>query len=256
MFYVKNHKQLNMFDPWEYLGPKRRKELDKSWSGLFRHKILQTLPVNILRKHYHSSNGRPSKELYSMLGLMILQQMHDLTDDQAVEQFAFNIKYHYALDITNSSDTYSYVSLRSIWKVRQILTEENLHEILFDKINQKLEKIFKIDFRNQRIDSVHIQSNMRHLGRISLFCKTIKKFLINLKRHHRAHFDKLDKSLKARYLDKKEEAVFALVKPSQSHGTLNQIAQDIFTLIERGKTKESVCSMDTFKLLVRLFQEQ
>jgi len=256
MFYVKNHKQLNMFDPWEYLGPKRRKELDKSWSGLFRHKILQTLPVNILRKHYHSSNGRPSKELYSMLGLMILQQMHDLTDDQAVEQFAFNIKYHYALDITNSSDTYSYVSLRSIWKVRQILTEENLHEILFDKINQKLEKIFKVDFRNQRIDSVHIQSNMRHLGRISLFCKTIKKFLINLKRHHRAYFDKLGKSLKARYLDKKEEAVFALVKPSQSHGTLNQIAQDIFTLLERFKTKEVVCSMDTFKLLVRLFQEQ
>ena len=100
---------------------KRRKELDKSWSGLFRHKILQALPVNVLRKYYHSSNGRPSKELYSMLGLMILQQMHDLTDDQAVEQFAFNIKYHYALDITDSSDTHSYVSLRSIWKMRQIL---------------------------------------------------------------------------------------------------------------------------------------
>ena len=256
MFHVKNHKQLNICDPWEYLGPKRRKELDRSWPGLFRYKILETLPVDALRTHYHASNGRPSKELYAMLGLMILQQMHDLTDEQAVEQFAFNIKWHYALDITNTSDTYSYVSLRSIWKMRQMLTDENLHETLFAQITKKLTKIFDVDPKKQRIDSVHIQSNMRHLGRISLFCKTIKKFLANLKRHHRTHIDKLNKELTARYLVKKEEAVFALVKPSQSPGTLNQIAQDIFTLIERFKAKETVCTMDSFKLIVRLFQEQ
>ena len=255
MFNAKNHKQLNMFDPWEYMGPKRRKELDKSWAGLFRHKILKTLPVDKLRKHFHSSNGRPSKELYSMLGMMVLQQMHDLTDEQAVEHFSFNIKYHYALDITGLSDAHSYVSLRTIWKMRQLLTEENLHEVLFEHINKKLAKIFKVDFKRQRLDSVHIQSNMRHLGRLSLFCKTIKKFLNNLKRHHRGQFDNLDKSLTARYINKKEEAVFALVKPSQSHGTLSQIAQDIFSLVEEFKTKDA-CSMDSFKMLVRLFREQ
>ena len=256
MFHVKNHKQFNIFDPWEHLGPKRRRELDRSWSGLFRNKILQILPVDELRKHYHANNGRPTKELFAMLGMMILQQMHDLTDEQAVEQFAFNIKWHYALDITNSADTYSYVSLRSIWEMRRILTKDDLHEVLFNRIAKKLAKTFKVDFSKQRIDSVHIQSNMRHFGRISLFCKTIKKFLLNLKRQHRVAFDKLDKSLKARYLDKKEEAVFALVKPSESHGTLNQLAQDIFTFIAKFKTSKSVSSMGSFKLLVRLFQEQ
>lgn len=255
MFNAKNHKQLNMFDPWEHLGPKRRKELDKSWAGLFRHKILKTLPVAELSKHYHSSNGRPSKEMYAMLGMMVLQQMHDLTDEQAVEQYSFNIKYHYALDITGFSDSQSYVSLRTIWKMRQLLIQENLHDVLFKKINKKLAKIFKVDFKHQRIDSVHIQSNMRHLGRISLFCRTIKKFLNNLKRQHKGQFDKLDNSLTVKYLNKKEEAVFALVKPSQSNGTLNQIAQDIFSLIDKFKTKD-VSSMDSFKLLIRLFQEQ
>lgn len=255
MFNAKNHKQLNMFDPWVHLGPKRRKELDKSWAGLFRHKILMTLPVDELSKHYHSSNGRPSKEMYAMLGMMVLQQMHDLTDEQAVEQYSFNIKYHYALDITGFSDSQAYVSLRTIWKMRQLLIQENLHDVLFKKINQKLAKIFKVDFKHQRLDSVHIQSNMRHLGRISLFCRTIKKFLNNLKRQHRGQFDKLDNSLTARYLNKQEEAVFALVKPSQSSGTLNQIAQDIFCLIDEFKTKD-VSSMDSFKLLIRLFQEQ
>jgi hypothetical protein len=64
MFHVKNHKQRNIFDPWAHLGPKRRKMLEKSWAGLFQTKILPTLPVDALRKHYHDWNGRPSKELF------------------------------------------------------------------------------------------------------------------------------------------------------------------------------------------------
>jgi len=256
MFYVKNHKQLNIFDKWAYLGAKRRKELDQSWAGLFRNKILQTLPVEELRKHYHEINGRPTKELYSMLGMMILQQMHDLTDEQVVEQFSFNIKWHYALNITSTSDAYSYVSLRSIWEMRRILTTEDLHQVLFEKITKKLAKIFKVDLKKQRIDSVHIKSNMRHLGRISLFCRTIKKFLVNLKRHQRSLFDHLDDSLRSRYLNKKEEAVFALVKPSESHNTLSQLAQDMYILVNTFSAKATTKNMDSFKLLARLFQEQ
>jgi hypothetical protein len=40
-----------------------------------------------------------------MVGTMILQQMHDLSDEQTVEQFAFNLQWHYALNITCNSDT-------------------------------------------------------------------------------------------------------------------------------------------------------
>lgn len=256
MFHTKNHKQYNIFDPWGHLGPKRRKIMDKSWSGLFRREILTELPVEALREYYHDSDGRPTKELYSMIGLMILQQMHDLTDEQAVEQFCFNVQWHYALDITDVSDASSYVSLRSLWTMRDRLTEKGLHKILFAKVAQKLAKVFKVDLSKQRIDSVHIQSNMRHLGRIGLFVKTIKKFLVNLKRHRPSLLDALDKDLKSRYLKKKEEAVFALVKPTQAHATLDQLAKDIFFLVERFSSVESVNEMSSFKLLVRLFQEQ
>ena len=256
MFYSKNHKQLNIFDPWGHLGPKRRKMMDKSWSGLFRREILPELPVDALRQYYHECDGRPTKELFSMLGLMILQQMHDLTDEQAVDQFCFHVQWHYALDITDHSDASSYVSLRTLWTMRNHLTELGLHKVLFDKVAQKLAKIFKIDFSKQRIDSVHIQSNMRRLGRIGLFVKTIKKFLVNLKRHHPSLLEALDKDLRTRYLDKKQEAVFALVKPTQSHATLDQLAKDTYSLVERFSSVECVNDMSSFKLLVRLFREQ
>ena len=256
MFFAKNHKQLNIIDRWGHLGPKRRRIMDKSWSGLFRREILPELPVDALREYYDDCEGRPTKELFAMVGLMILQQMHDLTDEQAVEQFCFNVQWHYALDITDDSDASSYVSLRSLWTMRYQLTERGLHKVLFGKVAQKLAEVFKVDLSKQRLDSVHIQSNMRRLGRISLFVKTIKKFLVNLKRHHPSVLDALDEDLRTRYLKKKQEAVFALVKPTQAHATLDQLAKDIFFLVERFNAVESVNGMSSFKLLVRLFQEQ
>lgn len=48
--------------------------------------------------------GRPTKELYSIIGALVLQQMHDLSDEQTVSQMAFNQQWHYALDITDPSD--------------------------------------------------------------------------------------------------------------------------------------------------------
>jgi len=256
VFNAKDDKQPYIFDPFSYLGSSRRRLLDQSWAGIFREHILSGLPVNKLRKYYHKTEGRPTNEMYSMVGLMILQQMHDLTDEQAVEQFAFNIKWHYALNITGNSDQVAYVSLKSLWTMRNILTEEGLYNALFDTTCQTLADVFKVDFTKQRLDSVHIKSNMRHLGRISLFSRTIKKFLVNLKRHHRVLFDKLDQKRFLCYVNKKEESLFAAVKPSETSHTLDMLAQDTCFLIEQFAAMEKVCNMSSYKLLARLFEEQ
>jgi len=253
---VKSDKQPYIFDPFSHLGPSRRRLLAQSWAGIFRDQILPELPVDELRKYYHETDGRPTNEMYSMVGLMILQQMHDLTDEQAVEQFAFNIKWHYALNITGNSDQVAYVSLKSLWSMRNLLTEEGLYTVLFDKTCQTLAKFFEVDFAKQRIDSVHIKSNMRHLGRISLFSRTIKKFLINLKRHQRVLFDKLDQDRLLRYINKNEESLFAAVKPSETSHTLDKLAQDAFFLIDHFAAMEKVTNMSSYKLLARLFNEQ
>jgi len=256
VFNVKSDKQPYIFDPFSYLGDSRRHLLEKSWAGIFREHILPELPVNEFRKYYHETDGRPTNEMYSMVGLLILQQMHDLTDEQAVEQFAFNIKWHYALNITGNSDQVAYVSLKSLWTMRNLLTEEGLYDVLFDTTCKTLAEVFKVDFAKQRLDSVHIKSNMRHLGRIGLFSRTIKKFLVNLKRHHRCLFDKLDQDRFLRYIKKKEESIFAAVKPSGTAHKLNILAQDTFFLVERFASIEKVSNMSSYKQLARLFNEQ
>ncbi len=256
MFHVKNHKQGRIFDPWSHLGPKRRKLLDKSWAGLFQQEILPVLPVDTLRSHYHEWNGRPTKELHSMIGMMILQQMHDLTDEQTIEQFCFNIQWHYALNITSPEDAASYICGKSVWTMREKLSTEEAYNDIFATTLKRLAETFEADLSKQRLDSVHLQSNMRHLGRIGLFVKTIKNFLNNLKRQHRNLFDQLDQELIKRYLSKNTESLFASVKPTDSTRTLDQLATDLLTLTDRFSSVVTIQNMSSLKQLIRLFKEQ
>ncbi len=66
-----------------------------------------------------------------MIGLMILPQMHDLTDEQAVEQFCFNIQWYYALNITSPEDPAFYVSHKSLWTMRDKLSTQKIDNDFF-----------------------------------------------------------------------------------------------------------------------------
>ena len=256
MIYIKDHKTPDMFDPFPFLGPKRKERIEASWAKVFREHILTTLPVEQVFSQYDSAMGAPTKELYAMLGLMVIQQMQDLTDEEAVDQFAYNIQWHYALNITSTADADTYVSPKTLWNMREILIERNLYQVIFEDVLKKLADVFKVDVSKQRLDSVHIYSNMRHLGRIGIFVNTIKKFLVNLKRHHKDLYEALDKAVTDRYMTKQGEAVFSMVKPSESINTLATLADDVFTLAERFRGNDPVTSMSTYQLLTRLLKEQ
>jgi len=45
---------------------------------------------NEIKSCFHERMGRPTKELRTMLGVVLLQQMFDLTDEETVRQVAFN----------------------------------------------------------------------------------------------------------------------------------------------------------------------
>ena len=255
MIRINDHKQQQIFDPWSFLSPKRRRMLDESWPGLFREHLLRELPVDKLRPFLRDDFGAPSKELYTLLGALLFQQTMDLTDVQTLEQLSFNIQWHYALNIMEESDSAKYISEKTLWHWRQVLIEQELDQLIFDQISSKLAKVFNVKADSQRIDSVHIKSNMRKLGRIGIFSHTISKFLTNLKRHHRDLCATLSSQLVDRYATKKALEAFSMVKPSESAKTLVQVSNDLYDLTEQFKDKEAVVSMHSYKLMQRVLSE-
>lgn len=256
MIHIKDHKQTELFDPWGFMSPKRRQLLDQSWAGLFKEHILCELPVQKLVPFFNDDFGRPTKELHTVLGALILQQTHDLTDEEATNQLSFNIQWHYALNITEEADSSKYMCPKTLWSMRSIVVENNLESVLFENITDKLAIVFKVNTDKQRIDSVHIKSNMRRLGRIGIFSKSIQKFLINLKRGHKQLFDTVEESIIDRYFTEKALGCFSMVKPSETSKTLISVANDLFNLVEQFKDYDQIISMHSYKLLERVLKEQ
>jgi hypothetical protein len=93
--------------------------------------ILPSIPVNEVGKHFNATFGRPTKELYSMIGALILQQTFDLTDEETIQQYAFNIQWHYSLNISEDSDDAKYISLKTVWNNRNVVAQNNLEDDIF-----------------------------------------------------------------------------------------------------------------------------
>jgi len=155
MIRVKNHKQMELFDHWSFLSPKRRQLLEQSWAGFYRKEILCELPVKKFAPHFEKDFGRPTKELYTVLSVLLLQQFLDLTDEETIYQLAFNIQWHYALNLPEESDSAKYFCPKTLWNMRNIAVENNLAGALFDTTTGKLASAFNVDVDKQRIDSVH-----------------------------------------------------------------------------------------------------
>jgi DDE family transposase len=256
MIHTKDHNQLSFIDPWDHLGPKRRKLLNESWAGIFQNEILPTLPVREFSQYFCRNNGRSTKELSSVLGVILIQQTLDTTDAETLHQFAFNQQWHYALNIWEDSDDAAYMCEKTLWNMRNIFIDNDIASLLMDRTTKALAEAFDVDLKKQRIDSVHICSNMKNLGRIGLFSQTIHKFMVNLKRQHRSLFDHLPDDLVNRYLKKKVLSAFSMVKPSESKKTLEKLSKDLFNLVELYKNNNRIVQMQSYKLLARLLDEQ
>jgi len=256
MINVKDHLTERLFDPWDHIGPKRRKLLDRSWAGVFRTYLLEKLPIEKIAQHFDESQGRPTKELYTAMGMLILQQLHDLSDPGVTRALAFNIDWHYALDITDGSDASMYVSERSLRRYRKILIDEGLDRLLFETLTDSLIEAFDVDTSKQRLDSTYIQSNMRILGRVGIFSSTIRKFLKKLRRSHAKLYADLPVSrFKDRYLTKDSESLFSQVKPSEASVKLHDLAHDLLYLVELYRSNDSVCKLSEYRLLERVLEE-
>ncbi len=182
MLTLRDHRSGDLFDPWEHLGPQRRRLLEESWAGAFREHLLNALPVGELTPYFRDGFGRPSKDLYVALGALILQQLHDLTDKHATESIAFNITWHYALDIRHEPD--ACFCERTLRNCRRKILELGLDEVMFRTLTDQLIVAVGVDTTRQRFDSAAVRSAIRSLTRLGILVEANGKFLRELKRKH------------------------------------------------------------------------
>ena len=253
MLTLRDHQSGDLFDPWEYLGPQRRKLLERSWAGVFRDYLLQHLPVKELSAGFRDDFGRPSKDLSVAIGALILQQLHDLTDQQTTEAVALNIAWHYALDIRHEPD--AYLCERTLRNYRRRILELGLDEVLFRTLTDRLIEQVGVDTSKQRLDSTVVRSAIRGLTRLGILVEAASKFLRELSRKHPEQYATVDAEVLRKYVERQGDGCFADTRPSESKRRLPEAARDVYELIEQFRQADAA-ALESYELLQRIFHEQ
>lgn len=255
MHTIVNPQQTRLFDPFDsVLTEKTRKRLLNGWPGAFRHVILELMPVDAVSGHFDATMGRPTKELYSIAGLLLIKEFKDWTKDEALDAYSFNMNTHYALNLEPVAQD---ISIRTLERYINLFEENDIAKATMDGITIKLVDLLGIEIDKQRLDSTHIFSDMASFGRTRLMGVAIKRFLTQLKRHDTKAFVLLDEQLRNRYSPGVNQLFADTKKDRESRRLLRQqVAEDMHFIVRHFGSNEKHNSKDTYKAVERIFYEQ
>ncbi len=251
--YKKTDPQQSLFGVETQLSASLKARLKNSWAELF---CVEILPI-LLKSEDHFSilygtTGRPNFSVARMLGLCLLQELYNLSDQQALDTFGFDIRWRYALD---ASDDDGYLSRRSLVEFRRRLAAKDpdmkIVRSIFDKISKTAIKQLGISTSNQRVDSTHIVSNICTRGRLDLFAKTMDLFIKSL---DQKRFSQIPKHIQ-KWHQREPDGWFGLGQVQRKEN-LEKLATYLDKLIVIFKNDQQVTATEAYQLLVRLFQEQ
>ena len=247
--YKKTSPQIKLFGIETQVSPSLRGRLESSWAHLFRCEVLPILLKN--EDQYamlYGKTGRPNFSVARLLGLCLLQEWNDLSDQEALDTFSFDIRWRYALDVGEEED---YLSRRSLVEFRRRLAakdpEMKLVRNVFDNVRDSAINKLGLSSGNQRLDSTLIISNIRIRGRVALFSNTLDLFLKSL---NEAQLSRVPKPIQEWHAGE-PEGWFGL-GPAEQKIKLQELAQYLYELIVLFEKDLS----EPYQLLKRLFSEQ
>lgn len=244
-----------LFDPEiGNFSPIAYRKLTNGWQGVFRRSLLELMPVAELEKEFSDTSGRPSKELYSMAGLVVIAQMKGWTPDEAAEAYMLDQGVQYALNVGRHGVE---LSSRSVERFQRLFREQDLAQKVFDRVARTLVSNLEVAVDQQRVDSTHVFSNMASLSRTQLMLSCLRRFLAQLKRHHNGQYAEVNADLRARCEAKDSKIFGGCAKDAESRRRLRQqVAEDMLAVVQQFASHERIGAMTSYKALARCLNEQ
>ena len=247
----KKDPQFSLFEAYHYLPEVKKQRLESTWPHVFRTEVMPMIPEEEFSHLYCEDNGRPNEPVSILVALSVIKEMEDLTDEQLLDAYYFDIRYQYALSVTPDE---AYLAPRTLYYFRQRVVGDRAVQRVFDAVTDKIIEILCLRLGKQRLDSTHIRSNMANLSRLGLFVRTIETFLKRLKMSYPKKVEALPKEIYKRYLERK--GYFADSKSSEARRRLNDCAKDLLYLVDIFSDDGAVKGLRSYKQLRRLFNEQ
>ena len=252
--YRRSDPQGSLFAVSHFLPDDKRQRLERDWPGQFRSRALPLIDENQFRDLFCADNGRPNKPVRTIVGVLILKEMFDLTDEDALYRLDYDLGWQVALELTPED---AHCCQKTLHNFRAKLLGKETAQQLFHQMTDGMLKSLGLSVDRQRLDSTHIISNIARLSRLGLFCETNRLFLRELKKHCPEKYRSLSESLRKRYLKEDgADSSYDDAKSTETQRRLKVCARDTYRLADRFKQDQDVLKLSSFGILMRLMLEQ
>jgi hypothetical protein len=243
--------QRSLFSVETRLDGDKRARLERTWAHQYRGAALPLIDEQRFARFFDEDNGRPNKSVRLVVSVLVLKEVYNLTDVEALEQLEWNTAWHYALDVLPEE---AHTCQKTLHNFRGLLLKDDEGAGLFESTTARLIETAGLRTGRQRQDSTHILSNIKILTRLGLFTETITHFLKDLRKEHPRLSAKVSDELLGRYLDR--EGYFADARASEAPRRLSEAALDLHWLVKRFGDHRNVAAMQSYVLLRRLYDDQ
>ena len=252
MRHASDPRQKPLFDTAESMfSPAAIRYMRGDWPGLFREQILHLMPVVKIAENFHPTLGCPTKELYSMAGVIFLKEFFNLTIEETVRRYLTDGAWHFALNLVPTEVSISHATIE---RYTALFAKKDIAAEIFHRVTSAFIDVLELDISRQRLDSTHVFSDMATFGRSKLMGVTIKRFLTQLKRHHAELYEALPAELQNRYARSQAKMFGDFTGGRQE---LRQtVAEDLLFLVNRFAEDEAVTNRTSYQAMRRVLDEQ
>jgi len=250
-----SHSQSSMFESTEWMDPRIRKKLEKSWAPVFYEHVFCKIneePFAVL----YGSTGNPNFPVNIMLSLEYIKHMKDCTDLELLDDFYFDYLVNYAVGIRTLGEMN--LAERTLYYFRERVysycaDNPGADDLLFGQFLNLLKNFAEeanVSLGEQRTDTTLFMSNIKKAGRMSLSYDVLVRAVKAIPKDRRP--DTLSKVLASDF--KKE--MLQNCKEAETDGRLSTL---LLLCEEAQMVLESLAGMaesEELRIVKRLLREQ
>jgi len=265
-----NHSQQTLLDSTQWMNPKIREKLDKSWAPIFYEQVFSNIdekPFAVL----YGTTGNPNFPINILLSLEYIKHMKSCSDLELLDDFYFDYLVNYAVGIRTLGEMN--LAARTLYYFRErvyqyCLDNPGQDDLLFGQFLKLLRNFAEkagISLQEQRTDTTLFMSNIKKAGRMSLAYDVLVKAVKAIPREKLT--DSLAKALepdfktdvlyraKAQEGDSKLALLLNLCDEALSILKSQRDASDEVRIVERFLAEQSAADAGSGKLIPKPKQE-
>ena len=255
-FHLNNAQQMALDDSLLSLTERERKYLNNSWAETFSKKIFPFIKEDRFSVLYSDNPAsRPNNPINVYFGLLILREIFNQSDEEALNSLMFDIRYQHALHTTSFQE--QPVSKNSLTNFRAAVYKY-IQEYGIDLIQEEIEshakqfsKILNLEGKTIRMDSLMISSSCRKLSRLEIIYTTVARLIKVIDKN-----TTLPEYFKPYLEESHYNNTIYRSRDKDLNSKIKRVLKDGLKLYSLYRKDKEISNTEEFKLLSRMLKEQ